>query len=190
VNLRMRRPSVTGIVRSCRRIIEDAECRGRLAGSRRRAQAARSGRHGRRCSARSRRHLPHGRAGRQAGRRVLPEGLDQPRFPGAARPRPCRPGSLGVLGIQTQVGQPCADDAWMNCKDPDPLIPQLHRRDLNHPSVSRRARNRLTQSRGTAAFHWTRILPPLEDSNSMTHSSSVAGCGAISSTNAGLVGFC
>src|SRR4030088_930941 len=99
-------------------------------------------------------------------------------------------GVWGVLGIQTQVGQPCADDAWMNCKDPDPLIPQLHRRDLNHPSVSRRARNRLTQSRGTAAFHWTRILPPLEDSNSMTHSSSVAGCGAISSTNAGLVGFC
>jgi hypothetical protein len=57
------------------------------------------------------------------------------------------------------------------------------RRDLNHPSVSRQARNKLAQSRAVDAFHWTGILFPLGASNSITHSS----CGAISSTNAGLV---
>jgi hypothetical protein len=61
------------------------------------------------------------------------------------------------------------------------------RRDLNHPSVSRHARSRLTQSRGADAFHWTRILPPLADSNSITQSSNGVVRGALSSTNAGLV---
>src|ERR1039457_268304 len=63
------------------------------------------------------------------------------------------------------------------------------RRELNHLSASRQARSRLVQSGGAAAFHWMRTLPPLKDSNSMTHSRSVAPCGAISSTNAGLVAF-
>jgi hypothetical protein len=63
------------------------------------------------------------------------------------------------------------------------------RRDLNHPSVSRQARSRVVQSGGTVAFHWIRILLPLEDSNSITHSSSCARDGATSSTNAGLVAF-
>src|SRR5450432_2185407 len=61
------------------------------------------------------------------------------------------------------------------------------RRDLNHLSASRQARSTLTQSRGADAFHWTRILPPLGDSKSITHSSSGVACGAISSTNVGLV---
>src|SRR5436309_1759398 len=61
------------------------------------------------------------------------------------------------------------------------------RRDLNHPSISRQARNRLTQSGGADAFHWMRILRPLGHSKSMAHSSSGAACGAVSSTNAGLV---
>ena len=34
-----------------------------------------------------------------------------------------------------------------------------------------------------------RILPPIEDSNSITHSGTVAGRVAISSTNAGLLAF-
>jgi hypothetical protein len=34
-----------------------------------------------------------------------------------------------------------------------------------------------------------RILLPIEDSNSITHSDTAAGCVAISSTNAGLVVF-
>ena len=44
------------------------------------------------------------------------------------------------------------------------------RGDLNHPCVSRQARSRLAKSGGTAAFHWIRILLPVADSNSMTHS--------------------
>src|SRR6202050_1914305 len=60
------------------------------------------------------------------------------------------------------------------------------RRDLNPPAVSRQARSRLAQSGGVDALHWMRIFAPREDSNSMTHSSSVAGCGVISSTNAAL----
>src|ERR1039457_1883476 len=63
------------------------------------------------------------------------------------------------------------------------------RRDLNHLSASRQARSRLIQSGGAAAFHWMRTLPPLKDSNSMTHSPCVEACGAISSTNAGLLAF-
>jgi len=39
---------------------------------------------------------------------------------------------------------------------------------------------------GADAFHWIRIFAPREDSNSMTHSSSAAGGGVISSTNAAL----
>src|ERR1700683_3930038 len=58
------------------------------------------------------------------------------------------------------------------------------RRDLNHPSVSRQARSRPAQSGGADAFHWMRIFAPREDSNSMTHSSTAAGGGVISSTNA------
>jgi hypothetical protein len=74
-----------------------------------------------------------------------------------------------------------------------PEIDRLHRhqnphlrRDLNHPSVSRQTRSRLAQSGGTAVFHSMRIFAPLEDSNSMTHSSSGAEGGVISSTNADL----
>src|SRR6266446_2947552 len=63
------------------------------------------------------------------------------------------------------------------------------RRDLNHLSASRQARSRLVQSGAAAAFHWMRTLPPRKDSNSITHSFSVAACGAISSTNAGLLAF-
>src|SRR5271157_1425847 len=63
------------------------------------------------------------------------------------------------------------------------------RRDLNHLSAFRQARSRLAQSGGAAAFHWMRTLPPRKDSNSMTHSLGVAACGAISSTNAGLLAF-
>jgi hypothetical protein len=44
-----------------------------------------------------------------------------------------------------------------------------------------------TQSRGADAFHWIRILLPLADSNSITHSSRAFARGAVSSTNAGLV---
>src|SRR5271169_63150 len=63
------------------------------------------------------------------------------------------------------------------------------RRDLNHLSASRQARSRLVQSGGAVVFHWMRILLPPEDSTSITHSSRVAGCGAISSTNAGWLVF-
>src|ERR1022692_2980551 len=61
--------------------------------------------------------------------------------------------------------------------------------DLDHLSAFRQARSRLVQSGGAAVFHWIRILLPPEDSNSITHSSSCAWSGAISSTNAGLVAF-
>src|ERR1700674_5588332 len=61
--------------------------------------------------------------------------------------------------------------------------------DLNHLSASRQARTRFAQSGGVAVFHWIRILLPPEDSKSITHSSSCARSGPISSTNAGLVAF-
>src|SRR5450755_31597 len=61
--------------------------------------------------------------------------------------------------------------------------------DLDHPSASRQARSKPAQSSGAAAFQWMRILPQPADSNSMTQSSSVAACGAISSTNACLAAF-
>ena len=35
------------------------------------------------------------------------------------------------------------------------------RGDLNHPSISRQAHTRLTQSGGVDAFHWIRIFRPL-----------------------------
>jgi hypothetical protein len=38
--------------------------------------------------------------------------------------------------------------------------------DLNHPSISRQARSKLTQSGGAVAFHWMRILRPLGHSKS------------------------
>src|SRR5262245_10590403 len=60
------------------------------------------------------------------------------------------------------------------------------RRDLNHLSASRQARNRLVQSGCLPAFHWIRILWPAEDSNSIMHSPSREDAGAINSTNAGL----
>jgi hypothetical protein len=91
---------------------------------------------------------------------------------------------IGVQFLPAQLG---------NCVDPLPSIYRLNRnqnpylrRDLNHPSPSRQARSKLTQSRGADAFHWMRILLPLGASNSITHSSSGVVCGAISSTNAGL----
>ena len=59
------------------------------------------------------------------------------------------------------------------------------RRDLDHRSPSRQARNRFVQFGGVLDLHRTRILPPCADSNSMTHSSISAGCGLTSSTNAG-----
>jgi hypothetical protein len=59
------------------------------------------------------------------------------------------------------------------------------RRDLNHPSASRQARSKLTQSPGVDLFHGTRILFPLGASNSITYCS----CGAIRSTNAGFERF-
>jgi hypothetical protein len=52
--------------------------------------------------------------------------------------------------------------------------------------IAAQARSRLAQSGGAVAFHWIRIFAPREESNSMTHSSSGAGWGVISSTNAGL----
>jgi len=64
-------------------------------------------------------------------------------------------------------------------RNPNPYLS----RDLNHPSVSRQARGRLTQSRVADAFHRIPILPPLADSNSITHSSIDVVCGAVSSTN-------
>src|SRR6266511_968507 len=63
------------------------------------------------------------------------------------------------------------------------------RGDLDHPWISCQARSTLAQSGGTAAFHWTRILPPPADSNSITHSGKLAVPLPISSTNAGLLSF-
>src|ERR1039457_6110226 len=61
--------------------------------------------------------------------------------------------------------------------------------DLDHLSALRQARSRFVQSGGAVVFHWIRILLPLEDSNSITHSSSGARSGVTSSTNTGLVAF-
>jgi hypothetical protein len=59
--------------------------------------------------------------------------------------------------------------------------------DLNHLfSLSRQARSRLLQSGGVLLFHRMRILLPVADSTSMTHSSNGAGTGEISSTKVGL----
>src|SRR5208282_28277 len=94
---------------------------------------------------------------------------------------------IGIQLLPTQLGQRVNALAE---------IDRLHRhqnphlrRDLNHPSVSRQTRSRLAQSGGVDAFHWMRIFAPREDSNSMTHSSSAAGGGVISSTNAARVAF-
>src|SRR5579863_7985760 len=59
--------------------------------------------------------------------------------------------------------------------------------DLNHPSISRQARSRLTQSGGPDAFHWMRILRPLGHSKSTAYSANGSTCGAVSSTNVGLL---
>jgi hypothetical protein len=82
--------------------------------------------------------------------------------------------------------------SWAICVNTLSSINSLHRnqntyvrRDLNHPSISRQARRRLTQSRGADPFHWIRILPPLADSNSIMQPFSGGVRGALSSTNAG-----
>src|ERR1039457_5165579 len=61
------------------------------------------------------------------------------------------------------------------------------RRELNHLSASRQARSRLVQSGGAAAFHWMRTLPPLKDSNPMSHLPTAPPSGATRPRNAGLV---
>src|SRR6202040_406764 len=81
-----------------------------------------------------------------------------------------------------------------DCVDTFSSINSLHRNqnsylcsDLNHPSISRQARSKLTQSGGADAFHWMRILRPLGHSKSMAYSVNGTACGAVSSTNVALL---
>src|SRR5580658_5591233 len=59
--------------------------------------------------------------------------------------------------------------------------------DLNHPSISRQARSKLTQSGGPDALHCMRILWPLGHSKSMAYSANGTACGSVSSTNVALL---
>src|SRR6478672_5164741 len=59
--------------------------------------------------------------------------------------------------------------------------------DLNHPSISRQARSKPTQSGGADAFQWMRILRPLGHSKSMAYLANGTAGGAVSSTNVGLL---
>src|SRR6516165_2839510 len=81
-----------------------------------------------------------------------------------------------------------------DCVDPFSSINGFHCnqnaylcRDLDHSFISRQARSKLTQSGAADVFHWMRILRPLGHSNSMAYSANGAPCGAVSSTNVGLL---
>jgi hypothetical protein len=86
-------------------------------------------------------------------------------------------------------------DEWLgDCVDTLSSIDSAHSnqnsylwRDPNHPSISRPARSKLTQSGGADAFHWMRILRPLGHSQSMAYSANGNACGAVSSTKLGLL---